>query len=403
MKKILLICTFIATTLTLFGCEENNSQPPVEIQSSTPATPDSTLDTTPVDVPDVSTNTAQSSEYISDVEAKSIALTHANLSESDVTALRVTFEIDDGVPEYEVEFYNGTTEYDYEINAITGDIIGYDYEIEDKFFSIPSTPSAPVTSPTTETTETTTPVTETTQSNGYISEVEAKSIALTHAKLSESDVTALRITFEIDDGVPEYEVEFYSGTTEYDYEINANTGDIVSFDYEIADKFYSSSNSFVTPTTPTTSQSTNGLITEAEAKSIALNHANLLESDITGLRVKLDYDDGVAEYEVEFYSGTNEYDYEINATTGNIISFDYDINGTSPSQTGEYITQDEAKSIALNHANVTESQISNFKIKLDYDDGRAEYEIEWKIGRTEYEYDINASTGAILSFDVDND
>lgn len=489
MKKTLLICTFIATTLTLFGCEsEQTNYVPVEIQSSTP----SDANVSPV-TPEV-TETLQADGYILDSEAKAIALAHAELNESDVTALRVTFEIDDGVPQYEVEFYNGSTEYDYEINALTGAIMGYDYEIEDKFFNIDATTqsgeyisdlqakeialahanlsesdvtalrvkfdfddgraeyevefyngnqeydyeidaitseiisfdyeieekfyttsnSIVANSNSTDTSSTTpqistetstitsTPSSTTTQTGDYIGEEQAKAIALAHANLSESGVSALRVKFEFDDGVAEYEVEFYVGNKEYDYEINALTGDIRSFDYDIEDKFYTAPSSSTTQTSD--------YIGEEQAKVIALTHANLMSaSNITALRVKFDFDDGVPEYEVEFYVGNQEYDYEINALTGEIIGFDYDIEEnfyTAPStttQTGNYITEAEAKTIAFNHAGVTESQVSNLKVKIDYDDGRVEYEVEWDIGRTEYDYEINATTGTIISFDIDND
>ena len=75
-------------------------------------------------------------------------------------------------------------------------------------------------------------------------------------------------------------------------------------------------------------------IGEAKAKSIALSHAGLSEDQVTFVRVKLDRDDGRWEYEVEFYKGGTEYDYEINATTGAILSYDYDAESYTPPQTG---------------------------------------------------------------------
>ena len=66
--------------------------------------------------------------------------------------------------------------------------------------------------------------------------------------------------------------------------------------------------------------SLNAKITRDEAKSIALKHANLDEKNITGLDIDLDRDDGVLKYEIDFHSGGLEYDYDINAETGEIIS-----------------------------------------------------------------------------------
>ncbi len=63
-----------------------------------------------------------------------------------------------------------------------------------------------------------------------ISRSDAESIALGHAGLSPEDVQGLRTEYEIDDRVPEYSVEFYHERTEYEYEIHAETGEIISFD-----------------------------------------------------------------------------------------------------------------------------------------------------------------------------
>ncbi len=149
-------------------------------------------------------------------------------------------------------------------------------------------------------------------------------------------------------------------------------------------------------------------IGETEAKAIALAHAGLAQADVSQMICKLDYDDGVAEYEVEFWDGTTEYDYEINAVSGAIISYDYDMesyDGTAvtPPTTTDYIGEVKAISIALAHAGVLESEAGFIKCEFDIDDGRAEYEVEWQIGRTEYEYTISATDGAIWEHDVDYD
>lgn len=154
---------------------------------------------------------------------------------------------------------------------------------------------------------------DTTQNSGGITSDEAKQIALDHAGYLSSEVTFMKVEKGIDDGVEEYEIEFYVGNKEYDYEINAATGSILSVDYDMETQIANNTTS-------------SDYISEASAKQIALDHAGVLESDTKALTIKLDLDDGVAEYEVEFYVGKVEYDYEINATTGSVIDFskDYD-------------------------------------------------------------------------------
>ena len=71
-------------------------------------------------------------------------------------------------------------------------------------------------------------------------------------------------------------------------------------------------------------------ISKAQAKQIALENAGLTESEVTFVRTHLDRDDGRMEYEIEFYCRNMEYDYDIDAVTGAIISMDQDAEYYSP-------------------------------------------------------------------------
>ena len=111
---------------------------------------------------------------------------------------------------------------------------------------------------------------------------------------------------------------------------------------------------------------------------------------------------------MEFYNTATytEYDYEIDAGTGAILSRDYDAEYyTRPStggstDTSNLISADRAKEIALGRA---PSGAAVVKCELERDDGRYLYEIEMRSGRTEYSCDVDASTGAIYDWDVDYD
>ena len=69
-------------------------------------------------------------------------------------------------------------------------------------------------------------------------------------------------------------------------------------------------------------------IGEERAKAIALKDAGLSEAQLSHVMCGFDYDDGVAEYEVEFWVESKEYEYEINATTGRITGKDIDYEGS---------------------------------------------------------------------------
>ena len=154
--------------------------------------------------------------------------------------------------------------------------------------------------------------------------------------------------------------------------------------------------------------STTASITAERAKEIALNHAGLTASQVTFARADLDRDDGRLVYDVEFYtSDYKEYDYEIDASTGAVLSYDYDAehysrpsNGGSTS-TGAAISEARAREIAL--AQVSGAADSNIrKVELDRDDGRLQYEVKIVYNNMEYDFDIDASTGTILSRDVES-
>lgn len=156
-----------------------------------------------------------------------------------------------------------------------------------------------------------------------------------------------------------------------------------------------------------------GYITEDAAKAAALEHAGLTEADLDGIRVRLDYDDGIALYDVEFLrrtdAGVEEYDYEIGATDGKILGYDYDAEGardgqwTGSAATGTAVDAEQAKQIALTHAGVAEADVYGLEMEREHDHGRTTYEFSWKVGFTEYDYEINADTGEIVSFSQEQD
>lgn len=67
------------------------------------------------------------------------------------------------------------------------------------------------------------------------------------------------------------------------------------------------------------------------------------------------------------------------------------------------ISENEAFQIALADAKLTADELTHSKVRLDYDDGVLEYEVDLRVGYQEYDYDIDANTGDIRSKDVDID
>ena len=69
-------------------------------------------------------------------------------------------------------------------------------------------------------------------------------------------------------------------------------------------------------------------------------------------------------------------------------------------QTGGRISADKAKAIAFGHAGVSAGQVRELSVEYD-DDGV--YEIDFKVGNTEYDYEIGATDGSIRKADVEQD
>ncbi len=303
-------------------------------------------------------------------EAKTIALSDAGVSSSDATFTKARLDYDDGIAVYELEFYTSDREYDYDVNASSGSIISRESEAF----------------------KTNTQTQQTTGSADITLE-EAKSIALSDAGVSSSAATFTKARLDRDDGITVYELEFYTSDTEYDYEVNASTGAVMSRESEAF------------RTSQTQQPSSSGDITADEAKSIALSDAGVSSSEATITKSKLDYDDGIRVYDIEFYTSEREYEYEINASTGKVVSRSSEAFRVGNGNVGStsFIGVDRAKEIATEHAGVSSSSVTFSKAKLENDDGYTVYEIEFYYNGMEYEYTINASTGAIMEYDYDRD
>ena len=208
-------------------------------------------------------------------------------------------------------------------------------------------------------------------------------------------------------------------------------------------------------------------INSDKAIALALSDAGVDSASAKNLHYETDYEKGVLVYDVEFEADGKEYEYELRASDGKIMEKSVKkislakakknatvsatlkqlksvankaaskqketkantasaskstakktTSSSSASKTtsaskssgtktstssGSYIGVDKAKSIALKHAGKSASSVSFTKAKLDKDDGKVVYEIEFRSGRTEYEYDIDAYSGKILEYDIDRD
>ncbi len=323
--------------------------------------------------------------------AAQIALNDAGIVQENANSLRSVFEREDGKYVFDVEFSADNVRYDYLIDANLGTILERDTDATGS----DNSNTASLTLKTLD---------------------EAKNIALSDAGVNAADVTITKEKLDRDDGRQYYDIEFYTDDKEYDYEIDAQTGKIAESEVENRPQMASQAENSLPVNQVNVSESATSTVSEQEkitleeAKNAALKDAGVNEADATFTKAKLEDDDGRDEYDIEFYTEDKKYDYEISAYTGKVTDKDVDIrnnhNNTSSdvsSTAAEYIGTEKAREIALKHAGVSESDVYFSKTKLDRDDGRYEYEIEFYKDRVEYEYSIDAVTGDILEYDSEYD
>jgi len=269
------------------------------------------------------------SKFISLEEAKKIALKDAKLDEltQKIVFTREELSRNQGKPCYLLEFYTGTNQYFYQIDAKSGSII---------------------------------------YAGKYITLSEAKKIALDDAGC-EDKVSFTEETL-VSGGIktPYYRLVFADAKTQWTYRIDAVLGTVLEKQQkEIV---------------------TTDFISLEEAKEIALKDAGLNEATqkIVFTREELNRNSGKPCYILEFYTGTNQYFYQIDAKTGSII------------YAGRFITLADAKKIALDDAGVnvkvvfTTEELVAGGIKSPY------YYFVFESDSARWTYKIDAVLGVIM-------
>lgn len=163
---------------------------------------------------------ASEKEYIGRDAALQVALNSVNAVTAEVYGQEVEMDYEKGNMVYEVEFIWNNKEYDIEIDAVNGNVLKSEKERDDAAVvnTVPNT-----TEPATQTAAT---------AENWIGKDRAKEIALEHAGVKASAAKNLKCELDRENGTAVYEVEFESGGYEYSYEINAETGKIISSEKE---------------------------------------------------------------------------------------------------------------------------------------------------------------------------
>lgn len=169
----------------------------------------------------------------------------------------------------------------------------------------------------------------------------------------------------------------------------------------------------VLATTNYAQASSNTSITMEQAKELALKDAGLKKSNVDFSNTTTYRQNKTKVHKLVFKTSTKKYVYKINASTGDIIGSNTNgigstkntrtKNKTNSKTSNNLISTEKAQSIAFSKAGVSADSVRKLKINLDEDNGKMLYEIEFKAGNMEYESEIDAKTGKILSWESDRD
>ena len=282
-KKWIFTGAAFALAMTLTGCRDNAAAS-IPQQSSQEQTKEQT-------------------QMIPMEEAQEAALKAADIEAADADISATTLSEVAGVACYKVEFTSGEYAYAYTINAETGAVMEMSSQEQNAQASGTETadPTAPATA------QTAAPATaQNATGTGTVDEAAAQKIALEHAGVKETDATITKSKLDYEDGRQVYDIEWYAGGAKYDYEIAADTGEIISSAYE--EKTMGADSKNVT-------------VSEADAKKTALDRVSgATDKDL--YEWKLDYDGGRPEYEGKIIYGGTEYEFTIDASTGSVMEWD---------------------------------------------------------------------------------
>ena len=197
------------------------------------------------------------------------------------------------------------------------------------------------------------------------------------------------VEMDYEKGIMVYEVEFKGYNFEHEVEINAVTGEVTDFSISV-DK---------------TPVGLGNYLGSPKIMQIISKNTGIALTDMQNFAMEAKrYHDTVV-YEVEFDASGTEHEFVINATTGEILS--RNIDEKDDDETEEALTaalsKEQATDIALNHAGLSRSQVSELKVEKEWKNSKIVYEIDFKSGNYEYDYTVNANDGTIIKTEKEAD
>lgn len=224
-----------------------------------------------------------------------------------------------------------------------------------------------------------------TQTTAQITIEQAKSTAIAHAGFRQEEVTVKKCELEYEKGLLVYEITFHTNSTKYEYEIDANSGEIIK--YEI--NRYQRENQ------------QEKKISREQAKSIIITDLGAKAEDVAFLEIQEEQKYNGTIYEIELVYNNKKYEYEIDVADSRILSYEKTNFQQNVQNSKMNITEEKAQEIARTKAGLQQDQIQGLQTKrIDFNENTVAYKIEFMDAVCSYEYKIDAASGTILSYEI---
>ena len=340
--------------------------------------------------------------YVGNEAALAAALAHAGLAEEQIAHYEIELDYKKRVMVYEIEFEHDGYEYEYLVDALTGQVIKHEKEADDDKDAAPEVPT------------------------DLIDAEAAKKAAYAHAEVSTEEVTRVKCTKDREDGQIVYEITFVANGFKYEYEVAATDGSIIKYGRESATDTGNNDKE-------ENGDKENGKKTKEEAFLIALAHAGLTGEQVKKYDCKTSSVKGVRVYEIEFSYDGYEYEYVIQVTNGQIVEFEREADDDADEKDSDKNTDKDtdknpnrdpdkntdkdpdkdpdkndnvpvkigcgqSQLLALSYAGLEKEQVTKLWSTLQKYEGKIIHEVTFIHEGTHYTYRIDAATGENLGF-----
>lgn len=315
------------------------------------------------------------------------AFNDAGITEAQAARVQISEDTDDGRKTYDIRFDVDGTEYDYEVLASDGKILSADTEALENSTQTSAPEETPSVQEPAEATASEPQAADAASaqndtagqsgsSDGTLSRETAVQTVLDQVPGATEDTLFLEL--ERDDGRYKYEGTLIYGHTEYDFELDAETGSVLQWE----EKSERNANATVA-------------LSREQAIQTVLDQVPGAVED--GLFLELERDDGKYKYEGTLIYQQVEYDFELDADTGSILEWTQE-RAKEDSGASSEVTLSQAEAIQIALDRVPGATEQNIRIELDYDDGQYKYEGEILYQQREYDFEIDANSGTILEW-----